>query len=67
MTVQSLLDALGWSRDYAAGRCQVSTSTMRYWAQGLNSRGNPAEPPAWVAQYLQACLRALDRVPLKKG
>lgn len=61
--LQSLLDSLGWSRAYAANRCGVSGSQMRYWAEGVNSRGNPSEAPAGVVRYFRECLRAVDRVP----
>lgn len=64
--LQSALDALGWSRGYAAGRVCVSGSQMRYWAAGVNTRGNPSEAPAWVVDYLRRCLAAVDKVPLKR-
>lgn len=61
--LQTLLNALGWSRAYAANRCGVSGSQMRYWAEGTNSRGNPSEAPSRVVRYFRECLRAVDRVP----
>lgn len=64
--LQTLLDALGWSRAYAANRCGVSGSQMRYWAEGVNTRGNPSEAPTWVVDYLRRVLAAVDKVPLKR-
>lgn len=64
--LQTLLNTLGWSRGYAAGRCGVSGSQMRYWADGVNSRGNPSQAPTWAFEYFRECLRAVDRVPVKK-
>jgi hypothetical protein len=57
---QSLLDALGWSRDYAAVRCGVTPAQMRWWAQGINSRGNPCHTPPWVVTHLRAALAAME-------
>lgn len=64
--LQTLLTSLSWSRGYAANRCGVSGSQMRYWAEGVNTRGNPSEAPVWVVDYLRRVLAAVDRVPLKR-
>lgn len=49
---QRLLDAIGWSRNYAALRLGVTKAQIRYWAAGVNSRGNPSPTPAWVIAIL---------------
>jgi hypothetical protein len=59
---QTLLDALGWTREYAASRTPVSVSTMRYWARGANERGTPTPAPEWILVYLRRCLAALDEI-----
>lgn len=61
--IQRLLDDMGWSRGYVANRVGVSGSTMRYWADGKNSRGNPAPAPDWLRQYLQECLDGVNGTP----
>lgn len=60
-----LIGALGWSSNFAARWLGVSVPRSRYWATGINSRGNPATPPSpQVHAYLMqlgARLRAVDK------
>ncbi len=58
---QLLLHRLGWSQEFAAGQCGVTLSQMRYWATGINTRGNPSHPPARVLEHLRACVAAMPR------
>lgn len=65
MTAFSTLAArLGWSAREIARRLGISERTARYWAEGRNSRGGHAEPPAEVLQWLQACADAVGAVPV---
>jgi hypothetical protein len=64
--LQSLLDRLGWSHRHAGTLVGVSASPMRYWAQGVNTRGNVCPPPGWVVDYFERCAAALDAVPVRK-
>lgn len=65
--LQTLLDHLGWSRQHAADRMRCSPSSMRWWAEGRNSRGNPCEAPTEVVAWLQRCARAVDGVALPRS
>ena len=60
--IQILLDAIRWSRNDAAAWLGVTRTQMRYWAEGVNSRGNPSHPPPWVVPSLRAVLASIERV-----
>jgi transcriptional regulator with XRE-family HTH domain len=60
--LQTTIEALGWSQRYAASRCGVTEGTLRWWAQGINARGNKQEVPPWALAYLRACLEAVDAI-----
>ena len=59
---QTLLDRLGWTRSYAALRLGVTPAQMRWWAVGINTRGNPAHTPPGILAYLRRCAAAVDSV-----
>lgn len=60
--LQPLLDRLGWSRQHAASLIGCSETTVRQWASGRNSRGNPCAPPPEVVAWLHACAEAVEGV-----
>lgn len=64
--LQTALDRLGWSREYAGRRLGLSHETMRQMANGTNSRGNPRSTPPAVLAWVEACANAVDAVPVPK-
>ena len=57
-----LLARVGWSGTELARRLGVGLSTVYAWQRGINSRGNPSQPPERVLAWLERVAKAIEKV-----